>query len=64
MIVGHYFDGDVDEEVALLQHDVYGEALGIIVARCNEHARFARGVLNYTHHREWDTLRLSDHRTL
>ena len=64
MIVAHYFDGDDDEEVAQLQQDVYGEALGIMVARCNEHARFARGVLNDTRHHDWGTVYTFEHHTL
>ena len=64
MIVGHYFEGDDDRDVAWLQHDVYGEALYVIASTCNQYARFARGVLNDTQHREWGTVDTFDHRTL
>jgi hypothetical protein len=44
MIVGDYFDGDDDTTTAWAQHDVYGEALDIIVKRCREHVTFAPGL--------------------
>ena len=34
MIVVPLFEGDDDCEVALKQHDVYGDALAIIVSTC------------------------------
>ena len=43
MIVGSFFDGDDDEQVAWKQHDVYGNALQIIVGTCNRLTWFARG---------------------
>lgn len=35
MIVGTTFDGDDDNHLAWLQHDVYHNALGIIISMCN-----------------------------
>ncbi len=64
MIVGSFFEGDVDMEVAGKQHDVYSQALGIIVSRCNLYAEFARFVLDDTGHREWGRIDRFDHRTL
>lgn len=64
MIVGSFFEGDVDMEVAGKQHDVYPQALGIIVSRCNLYAEFARFVLDDTDHREWGRIDRFDHRTL
>ena len=64
MIDGNCFDGDDDDAVAQLQHDVYREALRIIVSTCNQYAVFARGVLNDTRHLDWGTVRTFDHRTL
>ena len=58
------FDGDVDMEVANKQHDVYGQALGIIVRQCNLYAEFARRFLDDADHSEWDTVESFDHRTL
>ena len=40
MIVGPMIEND-DLEVASLQHDIYAEALGIILFGCNAHARHA-----------------------
>ena len=58
------FDGDVDMELAKKQHDVYGQALGIIVRQCNLYAEFARRVLDDADHPEWGTVESFDHRTL
>ena len=64
MIVAALFEGDDDSEVAWKQHDVYGDALAIIVSTCNRHARFACAVLNDADHPDWGTLECSDHRTI
>ena len=64
MIVGCFFEGDTDDEVALKQHDVYHRALRIILETCNQHARFARAVLSDTNHPEWGTVEEFDHRTI
>lgn len=58
------FDDDVDMEVASKQHDVYSDALWIIVSQCNLYTEFARRLLNDTHHSEWVTVDSFDHRTL
>lgn len=58
------FDGDVDMEVANKQHDVYGQALGIIVRQCNQYAEFAQRVLDDADHSEWGTVESFDHRVL
>ena len=64
MIVGTLFVGDNDSEVALKQHDVYFEALGIIVSTCNRFARFAIVMLDDTEHESWGQVESFDHRTL
>ena len=58
------FDGDDDEEVAWKQHDVYSDALGIIVRTCNLFALRARALLDDTDHPDWGTVETFDHRTL
>lgn len=58
------FDDDVDMEVAGKQHDVYWQALRIIVSQCNLYAEFARCLLDDTAHAEWGTIERFDHRTL
>ena len=58
------FDGDVDMEVASKQHDVYGQALWIIVKQCNLYAEFALRVLDDADHPEWGTVESFDHRTI
>ena len=64
MIVGSYFEGDVDMEVAWKQHDVYQQALGIIVSQCNLYTEFARTLLDDADHPEWGTVERFDHRTI
>ena len=64
MIVGSFFDGDDDEQAAWKQHDVYGEALRIIVGTCNRLTWFARGVLHDSQHEDWGKEVSLDHRTL
>ena len=61
MRVTPLFDNDVDTEVALKQHGVYSEALGIMVSRCNQYAEFARRVLDDADHPEWGTVSSFDH---
>ena len=46
MYVIPLFEGDVDMEVARKQHDVYPQALEIIVWQCNRYTEFARSLLN------------------
>ena len=64
MIVAPKFDGDEGMDTAWRQHDVYGEALRIIVTTCNKHARFARRLLDDERHPEWGVVDGFDHRTL
>ena len=72
MIVGSYFDGDDDTGLAWKQHDVYGQALQIMVSTCNRYAAFAKGVLDDIsktllrdiNHHEWGNIYRCDHRTL
>lgn len=64
MIVGAYFDGDDDAEVAWKQHDVYGHALGIIVRTCNLFALRARALLDDSDHPDWGIVEEFDLRTL
>ena len=64
MIVAPFFKGDMDMEVASKQHDVYGQALWIIVSKCHRYTEFARSLLNDADHPEWGTVEHFDHRTL
>ena len=64
MYVMPFFEDDVDMEVARKQHDVYSQALGIIVSQCNLYAEFARRLLDDADHPEWGTVERFDHRTL
>jgi len=64
MIVGSYFDGDEDMELAWKQHDAYHQALGLIIRTCNRFARIARAILDDQVHEKWGTIETCDHRTL
>lgn len=64
MIVGSTFEGDDDNHLGWLQHDVYGDALGIIISICNSYARFARKLLDDQVRSQWGTVDRCDHRTL
>ena len=66
MIVGKYFDGDDDAFVAWRQHDVYYQALGIMVGTCIRYASFARKLLRDEAHEDWGRVRADgyDHRTM
>ena len=64
MIVAPCYEGDDDDEVAWKQHDVYSDALAIIVGTSNRHARFAREMLDDSEHAEWGTVDTFDHRTV
>ena len=63
MIVGKYYVGH-DLEVAWKQHDIYYEALAIIVSTCNRHINWARSLLHTSECPEWGTVDEYDHRTL
>ncbi len=64
MIVVPQFQGD-DMAIADLQHDVYGEALGIMVGRCEQSARTAITILGGDlTHPKWEGVERFDHRTL
>ena len=64
MIIARLFTGDADMEVASKQHDVYGQALWIIVSKCHRYTEFARSLLNDADHSEWGTVERFDHRVL
>ena len=64
MIIGSYFEGDENTELASKQHDVYDNTIGIITSTCNRFARFSIAVLNDTGHRNWGQVETFDHRTL
>ena len=64
MIVGTFFDGDDDAEIAWKQHDVYGEALGAIIQVGNRLTLFAKSLLDDKAHASWGTIETCDHRTL
>jgi len=63
VIVGRYFEGD-DKKVAWKQHDVYYEALGIIISTCNKHVNTARAILQTSVRPGWGSVETCDHRTL
>ena len=63
MIISYEFPGD-SREVASAQHDVYYEALQIIVKGCNQYARFAKLVLKTNEFDNWGYVHQYDHRTL
>ena len=64
MIVGTFFDGDDDAEIAWKQHDVYGESLGAIIQVSNRLTLFAKSLLEDRCHANWGTIETCDHRTL
>ncbi len=64
MIVCSCFAGDEDMVLAWKQHDVYRQALGIIVSTCNRYASFSKAVLADTCHDEWGETETFDHRVL
>ena len=64
MIISTYFSGDNDEQTQLLQHDVYHDALRIIVRNCEGQARLAHMVLYDDWGERWNPSRGYDHRTL
>lgn len=62
MIVGSLFEGD-DLRLALMQHDVYGDALRIIARTCRRYAMFAEIVATGEQQLSLPVERF-DHRTL
>ena len=64
MIVGSFFENDDDRDLMHRQHDVYHEALAIILNTCNKLTRFAFRVLNDSEHPDWGNIQRFDHRTL
>ncbi|WP_420722796.1 hypothetical protein [Hwanghaeella sp. LZ110] len=64
MIVGTYYEGDDDMEVAWKQHDVYDQGVRTIIDSCNSLARFAKMLLDDKSHDEWGTIERIDHRTI
>ena len=64
MIVACYFDGDDDAKTAWEQHDVYWDALRLIVERCRDHVNFAIILLELQWPERWATDFSCDHRTL
>ena len=63
MIVAGCFDGDSDEEVMWLQHDVFSQSVGIIAGRCQQHTRLAHRILG-DRWDEWNPVDSFDSRTL
>ena len=64
MIVRTLFHGDDDKVLARAQHDIYGDALGILISSCNLFIRFSKTVLNDTGHENWGQIESCDHRPL
>lgn len=63
MIVGCLYRGDDDKDIMMLQHEVYGQALGIISGTCQEHTNLALRILG-DRWAEWEFISNFDHRTL
>lgn len=63
MIVSCQFIGD-SREVASAQHDVYYDALQIIVKACNKYARFSKLVIVTDEFSNWGNVWKFDHRVL
>lgn len=64
MIVAELFQGDDDTEIAWKQHDVYNQALQIIVGTCQSYARFARRLLNDQDHDPWGYVEKFGHKAI
>ena len=64
MIVGPFFHSDDDKVLARMQHDIYGDASGILISSCNRFTRFSKAVLNDTGHVDWGQIESCDHRPL
>jgi hypothetical protein len=64
MIVGQFYDGDWDDRLKWEQHDVYGDALGIIVSVCRNHVKLACALLQAPWPEQWESNFRFDHRTL
>ena len=65
MIVSPRFDGDghIDGYVMWRQHDVYYQALGIIMNTCQEYVRMAHSLIGDPSS-GWEFINSYDHRTL
>ena len=63
MWVGSRFLGNDDKDVMWLQHDVYGQALGIIAETCQDYARSAQRIL-FDNADDSEFIHRFDHRTL
>lgn len=63
MIVGDFFPDD-NLDIAWRQHDVYRQALKILVTQTNRFARMARSVLQDDDYAQWGQVVRFDHRTL
>ena len=63
MIISLQFPGD-SVEIASAQHEVYFEALAIIVKKCNQYAIFARRLIHSEKFQNWGSVDRFDHRTL
>lgn len=64
MIIAPKFDGDDDLTAMDMQHDCYGQALGILIVQCNRLTRFARILLSDEAFPNWGKIERCDHRTL
>ena len=64
VIVGRSFEGDDDDFMKWRQHDVYGDALRIIVSSCKAHSENAAALLQTTLPAGWQLGPTFDHRVL
>lgn len=64
MIVASMFEGDADMAVAGKQHDVYRDALGLMIDTANRITRCAKYLLSDTQHETWGEITAVDHRAL
>ena len=65
VIICALFYGDDDTVLQKMQHDVYGDALSILVGESNRYTRFAKAMLgDDASHECWGRIHKFDHRTL
>lgn len=64
VIVGYNFEGDDDHFMKWRQHDVYGDALRIIIFSCKAHSENAAALLQAALPVGWQLGPTFDHRVL
>jgi hypothetical protein len=41
MIIGNFFDGDENYDLKIMQHEVYKDAIGLMISVCNSFSKCA-----------------------